>query len=297
VLAAQEVFGIHELRRTVLLGELDLDGRLRRCAASCLRLWPRNRPGSRGSLSCRGQRARRHWSGAWISFGLASITQLVAFLRGIPMPPVEPVEVMGERAGKDANRRLDMADVVAQVDAKWGCEVAAAGRHHMLFHGSPGVGKTMPAERVPGLLRDLDVQDALEVSAVHSLAGFNLADELITRPPYSDPHYSASVGGETAERVAGMRQHQWNEYTWGMPIWANRSPLDAPINLRCAPGMTSKRRCNPSGGSRPGQRARRRSAARPEHPDSLVVTGSRNRRPAAHGSRPLSGPNRIAATP
>jgi hypothetical protein len=63
----------------------------------------------------------------------------------------------------------------------------------MLFHGPPGVGKTMLAERVPGLLPDLDVPDALEVSAVHSLAGFNLADELIIRPPYSDPHHSASV--------------------------------------------------------------------------------------------------------
>jgi hypothetical protein len=71
--------------------------------------------------------------------------------------------------------------------------VAAAGRHQMLFHGPPGVGKTMLAERVPGLLPDLEVHDALEVSAVHSLAGFNLADELITRPPYSDPHHSASV--------------------------------------------------------------------------------------------------------
>jgi DNA polymerase III delta prime subunit len=126
-------------------------------------------------------------------FGIASITQLVAFLRGEPMPLVEPVEVMGEQAGKHASRRLDIADVVGQVEAKWACEVAAAGRHHMLFHGPPGVGKAMLAERVPGLLPDLDVHDALEVSAVHSLAGSNLADELISRPPYSDPHHSASV--------------------------------------------------------------------------------------------------------
>ena len=128
---------------------------------------------------------------------------------GRPIPPVDPVEVMGERAGRHANRRLDLADVVGQAEAKWACEVAAAGRHHLLFHGPPGVGKTMLAERVPGLLPDLDLPDALEVSAVHSLAGFNLADELITRPPYSDPHHSASVasivgGGQRMARPGAI---------------------------------------------------------------------------------------------
>ncbi len=63
----------------------------------------------------------------------------------------------------------------------------------MLFHGPPGVGRAMLAECLTGLLPDLGLHDALEVSAVHSLAGFHLADEFITRPPYSDPHHSASV--------------------------------------------------------------------------------------------------------
>jgi magnesium chelatase family protein len=134
-------------------------------------------------------------------FGIASITQLVASYK-TSRCRWDPIEVIGDPAGRHAKRRLDLADVAGQVEAKWACEVAAAGRHHMLFHGPPGVGTTMLAERVPGLLPDLDLHDSLEVSAVHSLAGFNLADELISTPPYSDPHHSASV----ASVVGGGRR-------------------------------------------------------------------------------------------
>jgi magnesium chelatase family protein len=126
-------------------------------------------------------------------FGVASLSQLVALFTGAPVPFVPPVELTGESAGQLSTKQLDLADVVGQLEAKWALEVAAAGRHHMFLHGPPGVGKTMLAERLPGLLPDLDVHEALEVSAVHSLAGFNLSDGLVTRPPYSDPHHSASV--------------------------------------------------------------------------------------------------------
>ena len=142
-------------------------------------------------------------------FGVASITQLVAFLQGRPLPIVDPIDVIGDRADKHAKRRLDLADVVGQVEAKWACEVAAAGRHHMLFHG-PAWSRQDHARRESRACFDLDVRDALEVSAVHSLAGFNLADELITRPPYSDPHHSASVasivgGGQRMARPGAFR--------------------------------------------------------------------------------------------
>jgi magnesium chelatase family protein len=170
VLAAQGVFAAEELRRTVLLGELGLDGRLHPVRGILPATLAAQQAGfTRAIVPLRQSGEAKLVEGIEV-FGIASITQLVAFLRGVPMPPVDAVEVVGERVGKHANHRLDLADVVGQVEAKWACEVAAAGRHHMLFQGPPGVGKTMLAERVPGLLPDLVLHDALEVSAVHSLA-------------------------------------------------------------------------------------------------------------------------------
>jgi magnesium chelatase family protein len=209
VLAAQGVFKSEELPGTVLLGELGLDGRLRPVRGILPATLAAQQAGfSRVIVPLRQAGEAKLVVGIEV-FGIASITQLVAFLRDEPMPLVDPIEVIGDSAGNHAKRRLDLADVAGQTEAKWACEVAAAGRHHMLFHGPPGVGKTMLAERVPGLLPDLDLHDSLEVSAVHSLAGFNLADELITRPPYSDPHHSASVasivgGGQRIARPGAI---------------------------------------------------------------------------------------------
>jgi magnesium chelatase family protein len=75
------------------------------------------------------------------------------------------------------------------------------------MHGPPGVGKTLLAERLPGILPDLDASESLEVSAIHSLAGLPLHDGLIRRPPYADPHHSASlasvVGGGARMALPG----------------------------------------------------------------------------------------------
>lgn len=95
---------------------------------------------------------------------------------------------------------LDLADVVGQAEARQALEVAAAGGHHVLLIGPPGAGKTMLAARLPGLLPDLDDEEALEVTAVHSIAGtLSSNGVLVRRPPFEDPHHTASaaaiVGG------------------------------------------------------------------------------------------------------
>ncbi len=94
----------------------------------------------------------------------------------------------------------DLADVVGQPDARLAVEVAAAGGHHLLMTGPPGVGKTMLASRLPGLLPDLADAEAVAVTAVHSLAGTLDPDAgLLRRPPFEDPHHTATpaavVGG------------------------------------------------------------------------------------------------------
>jgi magnesium chelatase family protein len=137
--------------------------------------------------------------------GLRSLRQLVAMLTHQPEPedpPVPPLDEAPFARADDAVAGLDVADVAGQEDARTAILVAASGGHHLAMVGPPGIGKTMLAKRLPGLLPDLTPAEALEVSAVHSVGGLLPPDApLLDRPPFIDPHHTASavaiIGGGT----------------------------------------------------------------------------------------------------
>jgi len=88
----------------------------------------------------------------------------------------------------------DLSDVVGQDAAKRALEISAAGGHNLMLIGSPGVGKTMLAERLPPILPRLDDASAMEVTAIHSIAGrFEQRAGLLRRAPFQAPHHSASM--------------------------------------------------------------------------------------------------------
>jgi magnesium chelatase family protein len=198
------------LEKTLLLGELALDGRVRPV---------------KGVLPAVVTAKREGWPAVVVPvdnlreaclvdgieiMGARTLGQLQSWLAGKTQ-----LEERVDASASEPEPESDLADVVGQTHARYAVEVAAAGAHHLTLTGPPGVGKTMLAQRLPGILPELSHDESLEVTAIHSVAGLLSGDTpLITRPPFVAPHHTSSVaslvGGGTgiARPGAVSRAHR-----------------------------------------------------------------------------------------
>ena len=178
------------LGKLVLLGELGLDGRVRPIRGVLPAVLAAARAGFVEAVVPRANVPEAQLVPGTTVHGVSSLAALLALLRGEeetpPDPPTDPAVVQA--------RRPDLCEVVGQELGRAAIEVAAAGGHHLWMLGPPGAGKTMLAERLPGVLPPLSVDEALEVTAVHSVAGMlPPGSPLVHDPPFQAPHHSASM--------------------------------------------------------------------------------------------------------
>ncbi|MEV5503237.1 YifB family Mg chelatase-like AAA ATPase [Nonomuraea fuscirosea] len=142
---------------------------------------------------------------------VAHLRQLVEWLRKGDEPPKPETDECPEPP-KPATKpdNIDLADVVGQPVARRALEVCAAGGHNLWMLGPPGTGKTMLAERLPTLLPNLELDHALEVTAIHSVAGaLPSSAPMMSRPPFVSPHHTATSaaiigGGSTIVRPGAV---------------------------------------------------------------------------------------------
>lgn len=132
------------------------------------------------------------WAGETRIIAPRSLIALVNHFRGTQiLSRPRPGPMVGGTAGPD------LKDVKGQENAKRALEIAAAGGHNLLYMGPPGSGKSMLAQRLPGLLPPLSAAELLETSMVHSIAGLIARGALTRDRPFRAPHHSASMAALT----------------------------------------------------------------------------------------------------
>lgn len=200
MLAAAGTVPAESVARVVHLGELGLDGRVRNVPGVLPAVAAAKRAGcSIAMVPAASAREAELVDGIQIvsvdSLRAAAIWHGAELEPGVPLDP-EPELTAGVavRGGPPP----DLAEVVGNSDAIRALMVAAAGGHHLFMLGPPGAGKTMLATRLPGLLPELDTEQAIEAASIRSLSGLPVTT-LQTAPPFEAPHHTASpaaiIGG------------------------------------------------------------------------------------------------------
>lgn len=210
LLCAMNIVPSDALERSIILGELGLDGNIRPSGGIL--------PASLHALAkdfniiCAedsGKEAR--WAGDVEVLAAKNLLCLINHFKGTSLlMPVRPANAEEIQEQRDKNRadQIDLADIKGQESAKRALMIAASGGHNMLMVGPPGSGKSMLAATIPTLLPELSPKEALETSIIHSISGILPESGIITKRPYRAPHHSATlpalIGGGAKARPGEM---------------------------------------------------------------------------------------------
>jgi magnesium chelatase family protein len=220
ILAATAQIPAQALAQYEFAGELALSGELRSVRGALAMALAASRAG-RAFVLPTVSAAEASLVHAARVFGAASLLAVCEHLAGRTMLSPTPATTATIR-----DDMLDLADVRGQSHAKRVLEIAAAGGHSLLFTGPPGTGKSMLAQRLPGLLPPLDDDEALEVAAVASIAG-RFQPATLGQRPYRAPHHTASavalVGGGSDPRPGEISlAHHGVLFLDELPEWDRR---------------------------------------------------------------------------
>ncbi len=190
--------------KKIFLGELGLDGTLRRIRGALPLVMEAKRAGYEEIFLPKENAAEAALVDGIKIFGAGSLEEVVEHIKEIKNSTKEnkqiKIQPKTEIVYKREKRNSDFSDIKGQEGAKRGLEIAAAGGHNIAMYGPPGTGKTMLARAFSQLLPDLGLEEVLEITGIHSVAGVTRG-ELISTPPFRAPHHTASyvsiIGGGT----------------------------------------------------------------------------------------------------
>lgn len=212
ILVAGEMIPAEAVKGRVVVGELSLDGRVKPIAGALSIAMACRAKFCDGDTTPRPHQlvlpAENDTEAAFVEgipvYPVRTLPEVVEFLTGSRSIPSTAVDRQALFTSPNSEED-DFADVRGQEHAKRALEVAAAGGHNILMIGPPGSGKTMLARRLPGILPPMELQEAIETTRVHSVAGLlGNGRALVTTRPFRSPHHSISdaglVGGGTLPR-------------------------------------------------------------------------------------------------
>jgi magnesium chelatase family protein len=196
ILAATEQLPFDKIPQHILVGELSLDGTIRRVPGVLLMAGSvhQNSPGKTLIIPLDNLAEAALVKGV-PALGAGNLNEVTAFLKGERELPAAPEETGSQLLEDDDSTGYpDFADVKGQEKAKRALEIAAAGGHNILMVGPPGTGKTLLARSLPSILPPLSWEECLEVTKVYSIAGLLPKERpVISKRPFRAPHHTASA--------------------------------------------------------------------------------------------------------